>query len=125
MASRELQVPVRDHEINVTYEDPMDTAAVGDAAGADGTAGGSAPATAGGAAVSAIWLSISYRVSAASGQPEDPAGVIRNALAAYHAAGATVHFKLLEDGAVYHIVPFTPVQRSDVLHSRSHSASEM
>lgn len=33
------------HGINVTYEDPMDTAAAGDAAGADGTAGGSAPAT--------------------------------------------------------------------------------
>jgi hypothetical protein len=58
----------------------MDTAAAGAAgAGADGTVGGNGPATAGGAAVSAIWLSVRYRVSAASGQPE-PAFAERAAL---------------------------------------------
>lgn len=45
MASRECKCRRGGLGINVTYEDPMDTAAAGDAAGADGTAGGSAPAT--------------------------------------------------------------------------------
>jgi hypothetical protein len=96
------------HGIGVTYEDPLGDAAEGDAAGA----GIGAPAAARGAAVNAIWLSVSYRVSAASGQVEDPAGVIREALAAYHAAGATIHFKLLEKGAIYHIVPFERLDSS-------------
>jgi hypothetical protein len=69
------------HGISVTYEDPLDDAAAWDVsgAGADGSAGGGAPAAAGGDAVKAIWLSVSYRVSVASGQPEDPAGAIREA----------------------------------------------
>jgi hypothetical protein len=96
------------HGISVTYEEPAGAATESGAAsaGRDAAAGSSGAGAKGGEpAANAAGLSVSYQVSIASGQPENPAGAIRDALAAYHAAGATVRFELLEDGAAYHIVP--------------------
>jgi hypothetical protein len=84
------------HGISVTYEEPA-IAAEADGPAATGAGGGKATAS--------VLLTVRYQVSVASGQPEDPAGVIRDALAAYDAAGAAVRFELVEDGAAYHIVP--------------------
>jgi hypothetical protein len=94
------------HGISVTYEEPPGDASGGGVAGAGGDAGGTAAgARRGDVAASSAGLSVTYQVSAAGGRPENPAGVIRDALAVYHAAGATVRFELLEDGAGYHILP--------------------
>jgi hypothetical protein len=50
-------------------------------------------------------LAFSYPVSAATGQPEDLASVIQQAIDLHASAGNPGRFRLARDGAVLHIVP--------------------
>ncbi|HXO28946.1 MAG TPA: hypothetical protein VOA80_16470 [Thermoanaerobaculia bacterium] len=105
------------HGIDVVYEEPA--AVAEDGADKEGLplqragcyeisgcvvveAGGSKPAA---EPALSILLGVRYRVAGATGQPQDPASAIRAALAAWEAAGGTVRFELIENGAAYHLVP--------------------
>jgi len=81
--------------IAVTYEEPAPDVAPFAAAAREPAGSPSSPAS----------LIVRYRVSAATGMPEDPAALLEEAITAHQSAGSSVRFKLIEDEKMYHIVP--------------------
>jgi hypothetical protein len=75
------------HPVAVTYEEPAPAA---ENAGKRATPGA---------------LVVRYQVAAATGMPEDVAGLLEDAIAAHDTAGGDVRFKMNENDGTYHIVP--------------------
>jgi hypothetical protein len=94
---RELE---RRHGAVITYEDPP-YAAAADVVSATGTAG----AAGGRPRLRKSRLTLSYAVSAETGNPDDMAAVVQEAIDLHAAAGNPGRFRLEREGSILHVIP--------------------